>query len=77
VIGIFAVLYLISQTLVLSVEVSTVIESRLSPRGLTNAVVTDIDRRALALQARRQERIAGQRVITTFAPRAADRLADQ
>jgi uncharacterized BrkB/YihY/UPF0761 family membrane protein len=77
VVGIFAVLYLISQTLVLSVEVSTVIESRLSPRGLTNAVVTDIDRRALALQARRQERIAGQCVITTFAPRAADRSAGQ
>jgi uncharacterized BrkB/YihY/UPF0761 family membrane protein len=77
VVAIFTLLYLISQTLVLSVEVSTVIESRLSPRGLTDAAVNDIDRRALALQARRQERIAGQRVITTFAPDAADRPADQ
>ena len=35
VVGIFTVLYLMSQTLVLSVEISTVVESRLSPRGLT------------------------------------------
>jgi membrane protein len=64
--GIFTLLYLISQTLVLSVELSTVIESRLSPRGLTNAALTDTDRRALELQARRQERIADQRITTTF-----------
>jgi membrane protein len=66
VVGIFTLLYLISQTLVLSVEVSTVIEARLSPRGLTSAVLTDIDRRALVLQVRRQERVAGQRTATTF-----------
>jgi membrane protein len=66
VVGIFTLLYLISQTLVLSVELSTVIEARLSPRGLTSAVLTDIDRRALVLQVRRQERVAGQRTATTF-----------
>ena len=66
VVGIFALLYLISQTLVLSVQVSTVIEARLSPRGLTDEDLTDADRRALELQARRQERVPGQRVTTTF-----------
>ncbi|HEY6593090.1 MAG TPA: YhjD/YihY/BrkB family envelope integrity protein [Asanoa sp.] len=67
VVGLFTLLYLISQTLVLGVEVSTVIESRLSPRSLTGTVLTDVDRRALVLLARRQERVAGQRVTTTFA----------
>jgi uncharacterized BrkB/YihY/UPF0761 family membrane protein len=66
VVGIFTLLYLINQTLILSIEVSTVIESRLFPRGLTSAVLTDIDRRALVLQGRRQERVAGQRITTTF-----------
>jgi membrane protein len=66
VVGTFALLYLINQTLVLSVELSTVIESGLSPRGLTNASLTDGDRSALVLLARRQERIAGQRTTTTL-----------
>lgn len=74
VLRIFSLLYLTSQTLVLSVEVSTVIGSRLSPRGLTNAVLTDTDRRALALQAHQQERVAGQCVTTTFAV-ASDQVA--
>jgi membrane protein len=72
VVGIFTLLYLISQTLVLSVEVSTVIESRLSPRGLVNAVLTDMDRRALELLARQQERVAGQRITTTFSTSTVD-----
>jgi uncharacterized BrkB/YihY/UPF0761 family membrane protein len=77
VVGIFTLLYLISQALVLGVEVSTVVEARLWPRGLTDADLTDADltdadltdadRRALELQARRQERVPGQRVTTTFA----------
>jgi membrane protein len=70
VVGLFTLLYLISQTVVVGVEVSTVIASRLSPRGLTETVLTDGDRRALALLARRQERVAGQRVTTTFADRS-------
>jgi len=72
VVGIFTLLYLISQTLVLSVEVSTVIEARLSPRSLTDAAPTDIDRRALELQARRQERVPGERILTTFSTAAVD-----
>jgi membrane protein len=74
--GLFALLYLISQILVVGVEVSTVIESRLSPRGLTTAVVTENDRRALTLQAHQQERIAGQSITTTFATDAADASVD-
>jgi hypothetical protein len=72
VVGIFTLLYLISQTLILSVEVSTVMESGLSPRGLTDADLTDMDRRALVLQARRQERVAGQHITTDFSTDAAD-----
>jgi uncharacterized BrkB/YihY/UPF0761 family membrane protein len=67
VVGLFTLLYLISQTLVLSAEVSTVIKSRLSPRGLTDARPTDADRRALELLAQREERVAGQRNTTSFA----------
>jgi uncharacterized BrkB/YihY/UPF0761 family membrane protein len=66
VVGIFTLLYLINQTLVLGVEVSTVVEARLSPRSLTEDNLTEADRRALDLQARRQERVPGQRVTTTF-----------
>jgi YihY family inner membrane protein len=72
VVGLFTLLYLISQTLVLSAEVSTVIEARLSPRGLTDADLTDADRRALGLLARREVRVAGQRNTTTFAEAAGD-----
>lgn len=38
VVGTFTLLYLISQTLILTVEISAVTEGRLSPRGLTNAL---------------------------------------
>jgi uncharacterized BrkB/YihY/UPF0761 family membrane protein len=75
VVGIFTLLYLISQTLVLSIEVSTVIEARLTPRGLTDAALTDMDRRALELQARRQERVAGQHITTTFSTDADDQAS--
>ena len=66
VVGIFTLLYLINQALVLSIEIATVIEARLSPRGLTDDDLTEADHRALELQARRQERVPGQRVTTTF-----------
>jgi membrane protein len=66
VVGVFALLYLISQTLVLSVEASAVTESRLSPRSLTGSVPNSADRRALALLGRQQERVPGQVVTTTF-----------
>jgi membrane protein len=71
-VGIFTLLYFVSQTLVLSVEVSTVIESRLWPRGLTDAALGEPDRRALVLQARRQERVAGERIVTTFSTQSGE-----
>ena len=72
VVGLFTLLYLISQTLVLSTEISTVIEARLSPRSLTDDGLTDADRRALMLLARREVRVAGQRNTATFAEAAGD-----
>jgi YihY family inner membrane protein len=66
VVGIFTLLYLVSQTLVFSVEISTVVDAQLSPRGLTDAALTESDRRALARLARRQERVAGQHITTSF-----------
>jgi membrane protein len=72
VVGLFTLLYLISQTLVLSAEVSTVISARLSPRSLTDAGLTDADRRALMLLARREVRVAGQRNTATFTEAAGD-----
>jgi uncharacterized BrkB/YihY/UPF0761 family membrane protein len=65
-VALFTLMYLISQTLVLSIEASTVIEARLYPRGLTTAALTEVDRRALLVLARQQERVAGQRNTTTF-----------
>jgi membrane protein len=67
VVGVFALLYLISQTLVLTVEASAVLEGRLTPRSLTGSVPNAADRRALVLLGRQQERVPGQVVTTTFA----------
>jgi membrane protein len=72
VVGVFTLLYLISQSFVLGVEVSTVVHEGLAPRGLTDAVLTRMDRRALELMGRRQERVPGQRVTTSFAATADD-----
>jgi membrane protein len=66
VVGAFALLYLMSQTFIVSIEVAAVLESRLSPRGLTTAALTGADHRALALLARRQARVPGQHITTTF-----------
>jgi uncharacterized BrkB/YihY/UPF0761 family membrane protein len=67
VVGVFTLLYLISQALVISVEVATVLEAGLWPRGLTGADLTDADRRALERAVRRQLRVDGQSVTSTFA----------
>ncbi|WP_433727701.1 YihY/virulence factor BrkB family protein [Actinoplanes sp. CA-051413] len=67
VVGVFTLLYLMSQALVLGVEISTVAAEGLSPRGLTDAELTAMDQRALVLLARRQERVPGQHVTTSFA----------
>ncbi|MFI5897254.1 YhjD/YihY/BrkB family envelope integrity protein [Actinoplanes sp. NPDC051513] len=58
--GLFALLYLVSQALVLVAEAAAVRQARLWPRALDWADPTEADERALALLAREQERIAGQ-----------------
>jgi len=72
VVGVFTLLYLISQTFVLGVELSTVLHQRLFPRGLTASALTPMDRQALALLAGQQERVPGQHITTTFSTDADD-----
>jgi membrane protein len=60
--GIFALLYLIGQTLVYAAEVAAVRYARLWPRALDLNRPTAADARALALLAREQERIPAARV---------------
>jgi uncharacterized BrkB/YihY/UPF0761 family membrane protein len=63
VVGIFTLLYLVSQALVLSAEICAVQALRLSPR----TAPTDADVRALTLLAQEQERLPDQRIDVTFA----------
>jgi membrane protein len=60
--GIFALLYLIGQTLVYAAEVAAVRYARLWPRALDLNHPTEADARALTLLAREQERIPAARV---------------
>lgn len=62
--GLFTLLYLISQALVLIAEIVAVRHARLWPRALDPADPADADGRALALLAREQERIPGQTVTS-------------
>lgn len=66
VVGIFTLLYLVSQALVLSAEICAVQAFRLSPRSLLRTAPTDADVRALTLLAREQERLPDQRIEVTF-----------
>src|SRR5512144_1294555 len=67
VVGIFTLLYLVSQALVLSTEICAVQALRLSPRSLLQTAHTDADVRALTLLAQEQERLPDQRIDVTFA----------
>ena len=58
--GLFALLYLVSQALVVVAEITAVREAHLWPRALDSEHPTDADVRALDLLAREQERIPGQ-----------------
>ncbi len=60
--GLFTLLYLVSQALVLIAEAAAVAYARLWPRALDPADPTEADCRALQLLAREQERIPGQTV---------------
>jgi membrane protein len=66
VVGIFTLLYLVSQALVLSTEICAVQALRLSPRSLLQTTHTDADVRALTLLAQEQERLPDQRIGVTF-----------
>jgi uncharacterized BrkB/YihY/UPF0761 family membrane protein len=66
VVGIFTLMYIVSQALVFSGEISAVHHYRLYPRALRNTAPTAADVRALTLLAREQERLPGQRIAATF-----------
>ncbi|MEV6596278.1 YhjD/YihY/BrkB family envelope integrity protein [Actinoplanes sp. NPDC051346] len=60
--GMFTLLYVLSIALVFAAEIATVREARLWPRAVDRSRPTVADAHALALLAREQERIPGQRV---------------
>ncbi len=66
VVGLFTLLYLTSQLLILGAEVSAVRTWRLSPRALDSTDRTDADRRALRLAAQAGERRPGERITVHF-----------
>ncbi|HEX6577434.1 MAG TPA: YhjD/YihY/BrkB family envelope integrity protein [Jiangellaceae bacterium] len=67
VVGIFAVMYLVSQALVISAETAVVLRRGLWPRALDQARPTAADVRVLTMLAREQERVPGQRVDVRMA----------
>ena len=68
--GMFAVLYLVGQTLVYAAEVAAVRYGLLWPRALDLNRPTAADTRALTLLAREQERIPAVRIQFHLAARA-------
>jgi membrane protein len=68
--GLFTLLYLVSQALVLLAEVTVVRQARLWPRSLDPADPAEADQRALSLLAREQERVPGQVIESRIIPGA-------
>lgn len=66
IVGLFALLYLVSQVLVYAGEIAIVRRRRLWPRALDPMRPTPADRRSLILLAREQERIVRERIGATF-----------
>ena len=64
--GIFALLYLVSQTLLYAAEAAVVRSNRLWPRALDTSRPTPADRRALSRLATEQERLELQRITVEF-----------
>ncbi|GGN77212.1 hypothetical protein GCM10010112_50120 [Actinoplanes lobatus] len=60
--GVFTVLYLLSNVLVIAAEVAAVRHARLWPRALDPARPTEADARAMTLLAREQERLPATRI---------------
>ena len=69
VVGLFSLLYLVSQGLVYSAEVAIVRRRRLWPRALDSSRPTAADRQVLTALGREQERIPRMRVTTAFVRR--------
>jgi membrane protein len=64
--GVFTLLYLLSNLLVLAAEIAAVRHARLWPRALDPARPTRADARAMELLAREQERIPAERIDYTL-----------
>ncbi len=73
----FALLYLVSQTLVYAAEVAAVRHARLWPRARDLSRPTAADSRALALLAREQERIPAARVELHLVTRGSSPASDR
>jgi YihY family inner membrane protein len=66
VVALFGLLYVVSQALVLSGEICSVLAFCLSPRSLLRTAPSEVDVRALTLLAQEQERLPDQRIRVTF-----------
>jgi membrane protein len=66
IVGLFSLLYVVTQVMVFAAEVAIVRRRRLWPRSLDALSPTPADRRALTYLARVQERIAVERIETRF-----------
>jgi uncharacterized BrkB/YihY/UPF0761 family membrane protein len=66
IVGLFTLLYLVSQVVVYAAEIAVVRRRRLWPRSLDTLNPTDADQRALLYLAREQERIRVERIDAVF-----------
>ncbi len=66
IVGLFALIYLVSQVVVYAAEIAIVRRRHLWPRALDMVDPTEADRRALLYLAREQERIRIERIDATF-----------
>ena len=66
IVGVFTLMFVVGQVLVVSAEVAVVRRRRLWPRSLDPTRPTEADRRALTALARTQERIPVERIETRF-----------
>ncbi len=66
IVGLFTLLYFVSQAVVYAAEIAIVRRRRLWPRALDTLKPTEADRRSLTSLAREQERIIPERVETRF-----------
>lgn len=66
VLGLLFWIYLQSQVVYYAIEIASVREARLWPRSLTGNNLTDADRRAYALQAKKERQIEEESIATHF-----------